>query len=97
MMGNYHVRFGGQVANPDPTIVTTFVAIVAKISIFIFFLELVHYTSNSLFYFQYNWTTGLLVSSLLSLVIGTVLGLTQLRIKRLFAYSTHPSLLLIGV
>jgi len=32
-----------------PTIVTTFVAIVAKISIFIFFLELVHYTSNSLF------------------------------------------------
>jgi NADH-ubiquinone oxidoreductase chain 2 len=71
-----------------PTIVTTFVAIVAKISIFIFFLELVHYTSNSLFSFQYNWTTGLLVSSLLSLVIGTVLGLTQLRIKRLFAYST---------
>jgi nicotine oxidoreductase len=71
-----------------PTIVTTFVAIVAKISIFIFLLELVHYTSNSLFSFQYNWTTSLLVSSLLSLVIGTVVGLTQLRIKRLFAYST---------
>ena len=32
-----------------PTIVTTFVAIIAKISIFIFLLELVHYTSNSLF------------------------------------------------
>ena len=32
-----------------PTIVTTFVAIVAKISIFIFLLELVYYTSNSLF------------------------------------------------
>ena len=32
-----------------PTVVTTFVAIVAKISILIFLLELVHYTSNSLF------------------------------------------------
>src|SRR5204863_7751845 len=30
----------------------------------------------------------LLVSSLLSLVIGTIVGLTQSRIKRLFAYST---------
>jgi hypothetical protein len=29
-----------------PTVVTTFVAIIAKISIFIFLLELVHYTSK---------------------------------------------------
>ena len=71
-----------------PTVVTTFVAIVAKISIFIFLLELVHYTSNSLFNFQFSWTLSLLVSSLLSLIIGTVVGLTQFRIKRLFAYST---------
>jgi NADH-ubiquinone oxidoreductase chain 2 len=71
-----------------PTIVTTFVAIVAKISIFIFLLELVHYTSNSIFAFQFSWTSSLLVSSLLSLIIGTVVGLTQFRIKRLFAYST---------
>lgn len=71
-----------------PTLVTTFVAIIAKISIFIFFLELVHYTSNSFFAFQFSWTTSLLVSSLLSLIIGTVLGLSQFRIKRLFAYST---------
>jgi len=71
-----------------PTIVTTFVAIVAKISIFIFLLELVHYTSNSLFALKFNWTSSLLVSSLLSLIIGTVGGLTQFRIKRLFAYST---------
>lgn len=71
-----------------PTIVTTFVAIVAKISIFIFLLELVHHTNNSLFTFQFSWTSGLLVSSLLSLIIGTVVGLSQFRIKRLFAYST---------
>ena len=71
-----------------PTIVTTFVAIVAKISILIFLLEIVHYTSNSLFVSQYSWTSSLLVSSLLSLIIGTIVGLTQFRIKRLFAYST---------
>ena len=71
-----------------PTIVTTFVAIVAKISIFIFLLEIVHYTNKSLFINQYDWTIVLLVSSLLSLVIGTIVGLTQFRIKKLYAYST---------
>ena len=71
-----------------PTIVTTFVAIVAKISILTFLLELVHYTSNSFFPVNFSWRSSLLLSSLLSLIIGTVLGLTQFRIKRLFAYST---------
>jgi NADH-ubiquinone oxidoreductase chain 2 len=82
-----------------PTIVTTFVAIVAKISIFIFLLELVHYTCNSLFSYQFSWTSSLLVSSLLSLIIGTVLGLTQFRIKRLFAYSTisHVGFILLAL
>lgn len=35
-----------------PTVVTTFVAIIPKISIFIFLLELVHYTSQSIFEFN---------------------------------------------
>jgi NADH-ubiquinone oxidoreductase chain 2 len=61
---------------------------VAKISILIFLLELVHYTNNSLFTLEFSWTLSLLVSSLLSLIIGTIVGLTQFRIKRLFAYST---------
>jgi NADH-ubiquinone oxidoreductase chain 2 len=82
-----------------PTIVTTFVAIIAKISIFIFFLELVHYTSNSLFNYEFSWTISLVVSSLLSLIIGTVLGLSQVRIKRLFAYSTisHVGFILLAL
>ena len=71
-----------------PTIVTTFVAIIAKISILVFLLELIHYTSNFYFAFSFSWTSGLLFSSFLSLIIGTVLGLSQFRIKRLFAYST---------
>ena len=82
-----------------PTIVTIFVAIVAKISIFVFLLELVHYTSNSLFSYEFSWTSSLLVSSLLSLIVGTVLGLTQFRIKRLFAYSTisHVGFILLAL
>lgn len=71
-----------------PTIVTTFVAIIAKISILALLLQLVHYTNSIYITTQYNWTISLLVSSLLSLIIGTVLGLTQNRIKRLFAFST---------
>jgi len=82
-----------------PTIVTTFVAIIAKISIFVFLLELVHYTGKSLFDMDFTWTMSLLFSSLLSLVIGTVVGLTQSRIKRLYAFSTisHVGFILLGL
>ena len=80
-----------------PTVVTTFVAIIAKISIFIFLLELIYYTSN--YFLDFSWTFSLLISSLLSLIIGTVAGLTQFRIKRLFAYSTisHVGFILLAL
>ncbi len=80
-----------------PTIVTTFVAIIAKISIFVFLLEIVYYTRN--YFLDFNWTYGLLISSLLSMIIGTVVGLTQFRIKRLFAYSTisHVGFILLAL
>jgi NADH-ubiquinone oxidoreductase chain 2 len=82
-----------------PTIVTTFVAIIAKISIFIFLLELVHYTGKSVFNVDFTWVTSLLFSSLLSLVIGTITGLTQSRIKRLYAFSTvsHVGFILLAL
>ena len=80
---------GGKLVISDSTIVTTFVAISAKISIFILLLEIVYFTSN--YFSDFNWTFGLLMSSLFSLIIGTVVGLTQFRIKRLFAYSTPPT------
>ena len=69
-----------------PTIVTTFVAIIAKISILIMFFEIIYFTSSNLL--NISWKNSILLSSLLSLVIGSVLGLTQSRIKRLYAYST---------
>ena len=73
-----------------PTIVTTFIAIFGKIAILILFLELVHYTSSLLYSTiqLYSWTTSLTISCFFSLIIGTLLGLTQTRIKRLLAYST---------
>lgn len=80
-----------------PTIVTTFVAIIAKISIFIFLLELVYHTNS--YISEFSWTYALLISSLLSLIIGTVVGLTQFRIKRLLAYSTisHVGFILLAL
>ena len=80
-----------------PTIVTTFVAIIAKISIFIFLLDLVYHTNNYLS--EFSWTYALLISSLLSLIVGTVVGLTQFRIKRLLAYSTisHVGFILLAL
>nr|CAA77186.1 NADH dehydrogenase subunit 2 [Trichophyton rubrum] len=79
-----------------PTIVTTFVAIIPKISILIILLHLVHFSNN--ISIEYSWTE-LPISSILSLIIGTVLGLTQFRIKRLFAYSTisHVGFLLLAL
>lgn len=80
-----------------PTIVTTYVAIIAKISIFAFLLELVYYTEYN--FFDFNWKNIFILSSLFSLIIGSVLGLTQFRIKRLFAYSTisHVGFILLSL
>ena len=92
-----------------PTIVTTFVAIFTKISIFILLLELVHHTTNTFNtintlklenqLLDIGWIFTLLISSFLSLIIGSVLGLTQFRIKRLYAYSTisHIGFLLLAL
>ena len=82
-----------------PTIVTTFVAIIAKISIFVFFVELVYYTNKNFGVINFTWTNSLLISSLLSLIIGTVLGLSQFKIKRLYAYSTisHVGFILLSL
>lgn len=80
-----------------PTLVTTFVALIAKISIFILLLQLVYYTNNN--FSEMNWTIILLISSLFSLIVGTVVGLTQYRIKRLLAYSTisHVGFMLLAL
>jgi NADH-ubiquinone oxidoreductase chain 2 len=79
------------------TSVTIFVAIIPKISLFIFLLELVHYTAVSIS--EFSWINALLLSSLLSLIIGSIVGLVQYRIKRLLAFSTisHIGFLLLAL
>ena len=81
-----------------PTIVTTFVAIVPKISILIFLLNLSH-ESTVLLTSNFYWVDILLISLCLSLIIGTVGGLVQIRIKRLLAYSaiSHVGFVFLGL
>src|ERR1700759_2484109 len=80
------------VYDESPTIVTIWLTIMPKISILIFILEIFTQITtvnpvlenlglNTIKYL-------LLISSLFSLIIGTVVGLTQIKIKRLLAYST---------
>jgi NADH-ubiquinone oxidoreductase chain 2 len=84
-----------------PTIVTTFIAILGKIAILVLLLELFHYTSTLIYSViqLYSWTVSLSISCFFSLIIGTILGLTQIRIKRLLAYSTisHVGFILLGL
>lgn len=86
-----------------PTIVTTWLTIIPKISILTLLLELEvqlgiiggnktvkifemgnNFINNGLI----NIKTLLIISALLSLIVGSILGLSQIRIKRLLAYST---------
>jgi NADH-ubiquinone oxidoreductase chain 2 len=83
------------VYDETPTIVTIWLTIMPKISILILLLEIITHTDPSYFigFVETNSNIGsiknlLLVSSLLSLIIGTVVGLAQTKIKRLLAYST---------
>lgn len=94
-----------------PTNVTIWLAIMPKISIFVFLLELqsgLGFTRLSSLSVIINDRTGqsmniwqnlLLLSSLLSLIIGTIVGLAQNKIKRLLAYSTisHVGFLLLAL
>lgn len=84
-----------------PTIITTWLTIIPKISILVFLLELQSGLSGSLILMgSFDvWKNLLLTSSLFSLIIGTVVGLAQYRIKRLFAYSTisHVGFLLLAL
>jgi NADH-ubiquinone oxidoreductase chain 2 len=82
-----------------PTKVTSWLAIMAKISILTFLLDLVIGSTSLTSYSLSPLSNLLLVSALLSLLIGTIVGLAQSRIKRLLAYSTisHVGFLLLAV
>ena len=75
-----------------PTIITSWISIFPKLSIFVFIfynLEATFSPSSHVF---------IQLSSILCLIIGSICGLTQYRIKRLLAYSsiTHIGFLLLA-
>ena len=87
------------VYDDTPTIVTIWLTIIPKISIFILLLDLyihVDLIDQITLFSKLNFKLNidevskylLLITSLFSLVIGSVVGLNQNRIKRLLAYST---------
>jgi len=79
------------VYDDSPTIVTIWLTIMPKISILIFLLELNTHINMESLWINENLDVIkylLLISSSLSLLLGTIVGLSQIKIKRLLAYST---------
>nr|YP_009690371.1 NADH dehydrogenase subunit 2 [Phellinus lamaoensis]QEG57151.1 NADH dehydrogenase subunit 2 [Phellinus lamaoensis] len=96
------------VYDESPSIVTIWLTIMPKIAIFIFLLDFfIGSTSGSVLTSLATLKIGgydalktlLLASSLFSLLIGTIVGLAQSKIKRLFAYSTisHVGFMLLAL
>ena len=88
------------VYDDSPTIVTIWLTIMPKISILMFLLELQSQIGNNIItVFSLTLKNLLLISSLLSLIIGTVVVLAQSKIKRLLAYSTisHVGFILLAL
>nr|QUQ05921.1 NADH dehydrogenase subunit 2 [Microconidiobolus nodosus] len=76
-----------------PTIISTWLAVVSKISILI----LLYILYNNIFIFINNGL--LLISIILSLIVGSLVGVVQYRIKRLLAYSSiaHAGYMILGI
>ena len=97
-------NWGPDVYDGVPTIVTTWIAVVPKISLLMLFFTLSNGFINTLVIINdttsYDvWSILLQISSILSLIIGSIVGLAQQRIKRLLAYSTisHVGFMLLAI
>lgn len=89
-----------------PTIITTWIATMPKIGLLVSLVNIVNIfvqpglNSNMVNgIIQTNFTNLLLVSSVLSFVVGAIVGLSQVRIKRLLTFSTinHVGFLLLAL
>ena len=80
----------------SPTIITTFFAIVPKISLF---GALVSLLTGPFIGLIENYQELLLISASLSIIVGTLGALNQIKLKRLMAYSAigHIGFILIGL
>jgi NADH:ubiquinone oxidoreductase subunit 2 (subunit N) len=93
----------------SPLITTTLFAVISKLNIFILLIRILDY--SFLQWFVHTYTVESLklydtyfienifkISGILSIMLGSILGLVQKKIKRLFAYSaiSHTGYMLIG-
>jgi NADH-ubiquinone oxidoreductase chain 2 len=89
----YH-NWGPDVYDGVPTIITTWLSVLPKISLLMVLMIITLGMDNNILNITVNnnvfpvWSTLLLISSVLSLIVGTIVGLAQTRVKRLLAYST---------
>ena len=79
----------------SPTIITAFFAIIAKLSILCLFFR---FANMFFILFAPFWSLILTISGLLSIIIGSLGAIYQLKIKRMLAYSaiTHVGFMLLG-
>lgn len=78
-----------------PTIITTWLQTMPKLAVLGLLLELTGGMSGS----STSWSTTLMLVAVLSLIVGSVMGLSQVRVKRLLTYSTisHVGFMLLAL
>jgi NADH-quinone oxidoreductase subunit N len=91
--------YAGDVYQGAATPVTAFLSFVPKISGFVALLKILFAVTGGTWHINHEIVTLLWVLSALTMTIGNVLGLVQINLKRLFAYSSiaHSGYMLVGV
>lgn len=83
----------------SPTPVAAFFSVVSKTAGFVVLIRVLAYFRGGFASLDIDWTYVLSVLSVLTMIVGTVVGVVQTNVKRLLAYSSiaHAGYLLIGV
>lgn len=83
----------------SPTPIAAFFSVVSKTAGFVVLIRVLAYFREGFAFLDIDWTYVLSVLSVLTMIVGTVVGVVQTNVKRLLAYSSiaHAGYLLIGV
>jgi len=83
----------------SPTPVAAFFSVVSKTAGFVILIRVLAYFREGFVSLNIDWTYVLSVLCVLTMIVGTVIGVVQTNVKRLLAYSSiaHAGYLLIGI
>ncbi|UCF79393.1 MAG: NADH-quinone oxidoreductase subunit N [Candidatus Eiseniibacteriota bacterium] len=83
----------------SPTPVAAFFSVVSKTAGLVVLIRILAYFKQGFLALEVDWTQVLSILSVLTMVVGTVIGVVQTNVKRLLAYSSiaHVGYLLIGL